>query len=67
MMPDYHIGTLDEAGRKGLTEGEVTTESSEPRPVFLDSRTWNKAILHSKKIVSWDTRIFTFKIDHEDQ
>ena len=66
-MPDYHIGTLDEAGRKGLSEGEVTAESSEPRPVFLDSRTWNKAILHSKKIVSWDTRIFTFKIDHEDQ
>ncbi|KAF1850486.1 uncharacterized protein K460DRAFT_412185 [Cucurbitaria berberidis CBS 394.84] len=67
MMPDHHIGSLDEASRKILAEGEPTLESSEPRPVFLDSRVWNKALLQSKKNVSWDTRIFTFKLDHDEQ
>ncbi|KAG9203309.1 hypothetical protein G6514_002962 [Epicoccum nigrum] len=69
MMPDYHIGSLSESSRKTLEsgEGEVTIESTEPRPVFLDSRTWHKALLHSKESVSWDTRIFRFKLDHETQ
>ncbi|KAF2658179.1 nitrate reductase [Lophiostoma macrostomum CBS 122681] len=67
MMPSYHIGSLDEASRKILAEGEPTNESTEPRPEFLDSRTWNKTLLHQKTSVSWDTRIFTFKLDHDDQ
>lgn len=67
MMPDYHIGTLSAESRKTLESGEPTNESTEPRPVFLDSRVWQKALLHSKKTVSWDTRIFTFKLDHDTQ
>jgi nitrate reductase (NAD(P)H) len=67
MMPDYHIGSLDEASRKILSEGEPTVESNEPRPIFLDSRVWHKTLLQSKKKVSWDTRIFRFKLDHDDQ
>lgn len=67
MMPDYHIGSLDEESRKVLSEGEPVTESSSPRPVFLDSRVWRKALLCTKESVSWDTRIFTFKLDHADQ
>jgi nitrate reductase (NAD(P)H) len=67
MMPDYHIGSLDAASRTALAEGEPVNESSSPRPIFLDSRIWNKALLHAKTPVSWDTRIFTFKLDHEDQ
>jgi nitrate reductase (NAD(P)H) len=67
MMPKYHIGSLDEASRKVLSEGEPEPVSKEPRPVFLSSRAWHKAILHSKVAISWDTRIFTFKLEHEDQ
>jgi nitrate reductase (NAD(P)H) len=67
MMPDYHIGSLDETSRKTLAEGEPTNESSGPRSVFLDSRVWNKTLLHSKQKVSWDTRVFRFKLDHDDQ
>ncbi|KAJ4364435.1 hypothetical protein N0V83_009029 [Neocucurbitaria cava] len=67
MMPDYHIGSLDEASRRILLEGEPTLESSEPRPVFLDSRVWNKTLLESKKNVSWDTRVFRFKLDYDEQ
>lgn len=68
MMKDYHIGTLDDDGKKALAEGEVQPNASaEPSQTFLDPRTWKKAILHSKVTVSWDTRIFTFKLDHGEQ
>ena len=66
-MPSYHIASLDEASRRVLAEGEPTTESSEPRPVFLDARAWNKAVLHTKISTSWDTRMFTFKLDYDEQ
>lgn len=66
-MLDYHIGSLDESSRRLLSEGEPTAEPTSPRPVFLDSRVWHKSILHSKKTVSWDTRIFTFQLDHATQ
>ncbi|MCJ1227999.1 hypothetical protein MMC12_004658 [Toensbergia leucococca] len=68
MMPDYHIGSLDEASKLTLSEGEVQAEvSNEPRPVFLQPRSWTKGVLHAKKIVSSDTRIFTYKLEHDDQ
>lgn len=67
MMPSYHIGTLDEASKRILSEGEVKGESNEKRPTFLQSRAWTSAILHAKRIVSWDTRIFTFQLEHEEQ
>lgn len=67
-MPEYHIGSLDEKARKVLQEGEThASTSNEPRPSFLDSRIWNKAVLHRKDIVSWDTRIFSFKLEHNEQ
>jgi len=68
MMTDYHIGSLDEAARTALTTGESqAAESDELRDHFLRSKAWSKAILQGKKIVSWDTRIFTFKLDHAEQ
>ena len=67
-MPGYHIGSLDEASKLILSEGEVESDkSNEVRSTFLQSRVWTKATLESKKIVSWDTRIFTFKLEHEHQ
>jgi len=69
MMPGYHIGSLDESAKSILAAGESTEHNTSltPRDTFLDSRNWTKAILHGKSIVSWDTRIFTFKLDHEQQ
>ena len=68
MMPDYHIGSLDEVSKRVLSEGEVQGEqSSTPRPTFLQPRAWTKAVLHAKKIISWDTRVFTFRLEHETQ
>lgn len=68
MMPDYHIGNLDGPSRKVLSESEMQLNQSDiPRPVFLDSKIWTKATLHHKTFVSWDSRIFTFKLEHDDQ
>ena len=69
MMPSYHIGTLNDAGKLALSEGETQSGAApiNERPTFLQPRTWTKAVLHSKKTVSWDTRVFTFKLEHEEQ
>lgn len=68
MMPKYHIGSLDRTSRRMLRESEVAGDaSSEPRDIFLQSRTWTKAILSGKKIISGDTRIFRFDLEHKEQ
>ena len=67
MMPSYHIGTLDAAARKALEAGDSDPADSAPRPVFLQARTWSTATLYAKRIVSWDTRIFTYKLQHDAQ
>jgi nitrate reductase (NAD(P)H) len=67
MMPKYHIGTLDEAGKVALEAPPEEMESTEERPHFLNSKSWKKATLHSKRTVSWDSRVFSFKLEHEAQ
>lgn len=65
MMPDYHIGTLDEDARAALY-GEVV-ELEPTRPSFLDPKAWAKAVLQEKIRVSEDCKVFRFKLDHDDQ
>ncbi|KAF1949020.1 hypothetical protein CC80DRAFT_430120 [Byssothecium circinans] len=67
MMPTYHIGTLDPTSLQALTSPEPPPTSTTPRPIFLDQRAWTKSLLHTKTSVSWDTRIFTFKLEHDAQ
>jgi nitrate reductase (NAD(P)H) len=67
-MQDYHIGTLDEASRLVLQDnGAEEDKSSTPREIFLQSKVWTKAILSQKTIISTDTRIFRFDLEHKDQ
>jgi nitrate reductase (NAD(P)H) len=67
MMPDYHVGTLDEASRAALNDGDDSGEIDENRPIFLQAKTWSKAILDRKDAISSDTKIFSFKLNHPDQ
>lgn len=68
MMPDYHIGTLDEASKTALANGDSADAEPDPsREVFLQSKTWTKAILEQKNRVSPDSFIFVFKLNHENQ
>ncbi len=66
-MQTYHIGTLDEASRAILADGGEEISTDAPREVFLQSSTWTKALLSSKKSISSDTRVFTFTLQHESQ
>ncbi|KAJ6470108.1 hypothetical protein C8R47DRAFT_1055074 [Mycena vitilis] len=69
MVQQYHLGTLDAAAKEGLRAGANPKEEPQDgrRDVFLRPKTWSTAKLHSKQHVSWDTRIFTFKLDHDEQ
>jgi nitrate reductase (NAD(P)H) len=68
MMVTYHIGSLDEASRTLLQNGdEVPSDTLTPRDIFLQPKTWTKAILSSKTAISADTRIFNFTLEHENQ
>lgn len=66
MMPDYHTGTMDKASLKAL-KNDSAPESDEPRATFLQSKSWSKMTLVKRKDVSWDTRIFTFQLQHDKQ
>jgi nitrate reductase (NAD(P)H) len=67
MMPTYHIGSLDEASRSVLAPGDKPSESSEPRPIFLQPKVWTKAVLSTKEHISADTRLLSFAVEHADQ
>ncbi|KAI0175801.1 hypothetical protein GGR52DRAFT_330675 [Hypoxylon sp. FL1284] len=68
MLVDYHVGTLDEASRALLANGEVEgAQDLEPRLTFLQPKVWTKAILSAKKKVSDDTKVFTFNLEHAEQ
>ncbi|KAK4974097.1 hypothetical protein LTR28_010458 [Elasticomyces elasticus] len=70
MMADYHIGSLDAQAITALTSSTTAQQpdpSLPPAPTFLDARQWKKTVLRSKTTVSWDTRIFTFALDHPSQ
>ncbi|RDA91122.1 hypothetical protein CP533_0444 [Ophiocordyceps camponoti-saundersi (nom. inval.)] len=68
MMVDYHIGKLDETALAVLNEKEsVITEGDSTRPFFLASNQWNRAVLQDKIAVSSDSKIFRFKLQHEEQ
>ena len=69
-MEDYHIGTLDQAGKDALlTDASASTDcpTLSTDPTFLNPRSWKKAVLHSKTSVSADTRLFTFRLEHDTQ
>lgn len=70
MMKDYHIGTLDAASKAALAEDPeplAADSGSHTSATYLSPRSWKKAILKSRQSVSWDTRIFTFSLDHSSQ
>ena len=69
MMSSYHIGTLDTPSNKSVEFEDASTDSgaSTPRAFFLHPKKWHKARLARKTPISSDTKVFTFKLDHEAQ
>lgn len=67
MMQRFHIGRLDNSGQQALLSPDNSEALSPTRAEFLDPGHWAKATLSAKKTLSWDTKLFTFKLDHDDQ
>lgn len=67
MMRDYHIGTLDDRGRQALlSQGEGDAPPTD-RAEFLQPKHWVTAPLDKVRSISEDTKVFTFKLSHENQ
>ena len=67
MMRDYHLGRLDDSGRKALLAQGNGDAPSPERSEFLQPKHWTKAPLSNIRTISEDTKVFTFKLDHENQ
>ncbi|RMZ80000.1 hypothetical protein DV738_g2936, partial [Chaetothyriales sp. CBS 135597] len=67
MMPEYHIGTLDENAKTALTQATLDEPAQSSHDIFLQPKAWRTAILQARKVVSWDTRIYTYKLGHDQQ
>jgi nitrate reductase (NAD(P)H) len=67
MMREYHVGTLDPAAIQDLKNEPQTKSDQETRNVFLQARYWSRAELCKKQIVSQDSRLFTFALEHDQQ
>ncbi|KAL2189518.1 hypothetical protein L209DRAFT_769646 [Thermothelomyces heterothallicus CBS 203.75] len=59
MMPSYHIGTLPASADLSEEPSEEAVSSS---AVFLQPKTWRRALLASKTAVSPDTKVFHFTL-----
>jgi nitrate reductase (NAD(P)H) len=67
MMSGYHVGTLDKAAIEALKNESNSGPEQGTRDNFLQPRHWMKAKLCKKRIVSQDSRIFTFTLEHDRQ
>ncbi|KAK2603990.1 hypothetical protein QQS21_003826 [Conoideocrella luteorostrata] len=67
MMSIYHIGTLDATSHAALANRTAEAERDATRPVFLQPKKWSTALLESKIDVSPESKMFTFKLDFEQQ
>lgn len=67
MMSSYHVGTLDKASVEALKKPLDQNTTPEPCDIFLNPRSWKKAELRCKKVVSHDTRIYTFALENDKQ
>jgi nitrate reductase (NAD(P)H) len=67
MMSSYHVGTLSKTSIGILNASPQGDQGSQSREDFLEPRFWKKAELCRKQSVSWDTRIFTFRLQHNKQ
>lgn len=68
-LQDFHIGTLakmpdtpPETPEGGSEQGDST-----PRATFLEPKKWHHVTLVERQVLSKDSRVLRFKLEHEDQ
>ncbi|KAL1955578.1 hypothetical protein VTO42DRAFT_8457 [Malbranchea cinnamomea] len=66
MMKHYYIGTLETSLLKKIKEN-TERELPPSRETFLLPNQWANATLSHKKILGPDARLFSFKLDYDNQ
>ncbi|KAJ8607082.1 hypothetical protein MRB53_040518 [Persea americana] len=67
-LQDFHIGTLIKMpdtppdSKEGSEFGDAVK-----RDVFLEAKKWNSVTLVEKKLLSKDSRVLRFRLEHEEQ
>ncbi|KAG7899208.1 hypothetical protein KL935_003518 [Ogataea polymorpha] len=64
LLPPMHLGRLEEVS--SVTKVK-SVEENVKREVLLDPRKWHKITLAEKEIISSDSRIFKFDLEHPEQ
>ncbi|BFZ56072.1 hypothetical protein PYCC9005_003114 [Savitreella phatthalungensis] len=66
-LQDYHIGTLELLTPPMSSNASDAGGARTPRPVFLEPKVWHDVELVERTILSKDSRLLRFKLDHDDQ
>jgi len=66
MLVDYHLGRV-KANVLPVPKGVATTDRTQPRPIFLNPKIWQKSRLIRKHKVNHDTRLLEFHLEHPEQ
>ncbi|KAG7891951.1 hypothetical protein KL907_003299 [Ogataea polymorpha] len=64
LLPSMHLGRLEEVS--SVTKVK-SVEQNVKREVLLDPRKWHKITLAEKEVISSDSRIFKFDLEHSKQ
>ncbi|KAH3670377.1 hypothetical protein OGAPHI_000892 [Ogataea philodendri] len=65
LLPPMHLGILEQGGVQSSSES--SSIENVKRDSLLDPKKWHKITLAEKEIISSDSRIFKFDLEHEDQ
>ena len=67
-LQDFHIGTLIKLpDTPPTTPPESVSGDVTPRAIFLEAKKWNNVTLVEKKLLSKDSRILRFRLEHPEQ
>lgn len=66
-MRNYHVGRLDDRGRRALSSHQDADAPPPDRAEFLQADRWMSAPLVKIRPLSDDTKVFRFSLNHENQ
>lgn len=67
MMQKFHIGKLEVSGDSTTSPTPISFAPQELSPTLLNPKIWKKIKLIKKDVISHDSRIFHFALEHPEQ
>ena len=66
-LQDYHIGQLEQMPDTPPASSPASEGTRTPRPVFLEAKKWHDVELVERTVLSKDSRVLRFKLEHPEQ